>query len=457
MRLYNTRTRSVDDLVPREPGRVGLYVCGPTVYDVPHFGHARAAIVPDVLRRHLQDAGLQVLHVRNITDVDDKIIDRAAAAGQHPAAVAEEFSRAYEEQMAALRILPPHIVPRATGHIGEMVALIVRLIARGHAYAARSDVWFAVRTFEAYGALSGRKIDDLRSGARVTPDEAKRDPLDFALWKGAKAGEPSWPSPWGPGRPGWHIECSAMASTYLGDDFDIHAGGLDLVFPHHENEIAQSEAATGRPFARHWVHNGMVEIDGEKMSKSLGNFVTLAEAVADHGPDVVRALSLSVHYRSPVAYTREALEAAAAGLDRWRAFLRATAVLAPADATEESAATVAAARAALDEDLATPTVHALLHELTSAGNTHLTAGRTAQAAALRAALLRVSGVLGYALDTAADAAGAVGPLVEVVLALRQEARATKDWAAADRLRDALAAAGVVAEDGPDGVRWHLRS
>jgi cysteinyl-tRNA synthetase len=458
MRLYNTLTRSVDEVVPRDAGRFGMYVCGPTVQAPPHFGHARAALVPDVLRRFLEWTGIEVLHVRNVTDVEDKIITRAVEEGRHAMAVAEEYGRIYDEQMSLLGVLPPHIAPRATGHILEMIELIRQLIDGGHAYESGGDVFFAVRTFPGYGKLSGRRVDELVAGARVETDERKRDPLDFALWKTAKPAEPSWPSPWGDGRPGWHIECSAMAAKYLGVGFDLHTGGIDLVFPHHENEIAQSEAATGQPFARAWLHNGLLNIDGEKMSKSVGNVLSLAEALERHGGDVLRFFYLAAHYRSPVELSEERLAEAAAAVDRWRAFLRSTAGIAeePADRGEAQAAR-SAFRAALEDDLSTPQAHAALFELVSAGHHRLAQRDLAGAAAARDALDELTGVLGYDLGDAGGGSGTavVAPLVEALLELRAEARARKDFGAADAIRDRLSAAGVAVEDGPDGARWHL--
>jgi len=458
MRLSNTLTGQEEELVPRDEGRVALYVCGQTVQDVPHFGHARAAIVPDVLRRYLTWRGYQVFHVRNVTDIDDKIINRAKAEGVPSAEIAERYTRISEREMDRLGVLPPHVLPRATGHVIEMVELIEQLILGGHAYESGGDVFFAVRSFPGYGKLSGRDVDELRAGARVDPDERKRDPADFALWKAAKPGEPSWPSPWGPGRPGWHIECSAMARKYLGDGFDIHAGGMDLVFPHHENEIAQSEAGTGRTFARLWLHNGLLHIGNEKMSKSLGNFITLADALDRYGPDVLRMFYLQVAYRSPVDLSEERLEEARAGLERWRAFLRASEGLAD-DGSGKAEGDRVRERfvQAMEDDLATPRAQAVLFDAVTAGNQHLEAGRIREAAALAEAVRELAGVLGYRLteDVAGADAALVGGLVEELLALRAEARAARDWATSDRIRDRLAALGVVVEDRPDGPAWHL--
>jgi cysteinyl-tRNA synthetase len=456
MRLYNTLTRHVEELRLREPGRFGMYVCGPTVQAAPHFGHARAALVPDVLRRYLEWTGVDVLHVRNITDVEDKIIAKAVEEQRHPMAVAEEYSRIYEEQIGRLHVLPPHIVPRATGHIIEMIELIRVLVESGKAYPSGGDVFFAVRSFPEYGKLSNRNVDGLRAGARVETDERKRDPLDFVLWKAAKPGEPSWPSPWGHGRPGWHIECSAMAAKYLGTGFDLHTGGIDLQFPHHENEIAQSEAATGEPFARHWLHNGLLNLDGEKMSKSVGNVLSLADALADSGGDVLRFFYLAAHYRSPVELSPDRLAEAEAAVERWQSFLRAAARVGDAPADD---GTAAAARdafvAAMEDDLSTPKAHAVLFDLVSAGNQALEEGRRGVAAAARDMLAELTGVLGYELRPAGDDARVVAPLVEELLRLRADARARKDFAAADAIRDRLAAIGVVVEDSREGARWHL--
>ncbi len=455
MRLYNTLTRQVTEFVPRQAGRVGMYVCGPTVQDVPHFGHARAAIVPDVLRRYLEWSGHEVFHVQNITDVEDKIIARAEAEGRLAAEIAERYTRIWGEQIARLNVLPPHVVPRASGHIIEMIELIVRLIEVGAAYEASGVVLFSVRSFPEYGKLSGRDVDELRSGARVEPGEEKRDPLDFVLWKAAKPGEPSWLSPWGLGRPGWHIECSAMSTKYLGDGFDVHAGGLDLQFPHHENEIAQFEAATGRSFARWWVHNGLLTIDAVKMSKSLGNFITLGEALDRYGPGVLRIFFLSAHYRSPIDFSEARLVEAQAAYERLRTFVRTVGALEPAESTGQADDARARFRAAMDEDLGTPQAQAVLFDLVTTGHAHLAAGRKSEAAATRDALLELAGVLGYELGEAETATATLSPLVEELLALREEARVRRDFRTADRIRARIAEAGILVEDTPDGPRWHV--
>ena len=455
MQLFNTLTGQVEPLIPRDPGRVGIYVCGPTVQGPPHFGHARAQLVPDVLRRHLSWSGLDVYLVRNITDIEDKILAAAAAAGRTPASLAEHFTRVWEREIERLGVLPPDVVPRATGHIPEIQELITRLIERGAAYPSGGDVFFAVRAFDGYGKLSGREPDKLRVGARVAPDERKRDPLDFVLWKAAKPDEPQWSSPWGPGRPGWHIECSAMATRYLGAGFDIHMGGTDLQFPHHENEIAQWEAGTGTPFARMWVHNGMLTLDQAKMSKSVGNIISLSEAIDRYGAGTLRLFYLRAHYRSPIEFSEARLEEASAAHERLAAFVRSTEQLPPepGDAHDD---TRAAFRAALDDDLATPRALALLFDLVATGNHALEANRTAEAAAARTVVVELAGVLGFDLtQVGVSDDGLVDGLVAELLTLRSEARQQRDFATADRIRERLHKLGVEIEDSRDGPRWHL--
>jgi cysteinyl-tRNA synthetase len=314
IRLYNTLTRSKEPLRPRDAGRIGLYVCGPTVYDDAHIGHARAYVAFDVLFRFLRFAGFDVTYVRNYTDVDDKVIKRAAEAGTTPNELAERYIARYREDMARLRVLEPNVTPRVTEHIPEILALVKTLVDRGHAYQLDDGVYFSVRSYNGYGRLSGRRIDEMMSGARVDIDAKKQDPLDFALWKLAKTGEPAWDSPWGPGRPGWHIECSAMSLKYLGTGFDIHGGGMDLIFPHHENEIAQSVCATGSEFVRLWMHNGFVNVNKEKMSKSLGNFFTIRQAAEAVDPEAIRFFLLGTHYRAGAVRRRRRRGRLAQGL-----------------------------------------------------------------------------------------------------------------------------------------------
>jgi cysteinyl-tRNA synthetase len=472
LQLTNTYTRRKEPFVPRDEDRVGIYLCGPTVYGEPHIGNLRNVVVFDVLRRHLTASGYHVLYVRNITDVDDKII---AAAGHDPLrafVVAEHWTRVFDEVSAALGVLPPDIAPRASGHVPEMLALIARLADNGLAYQAGGDVFFPVGKWPDYGKLSGRDLAELRSGARVEVNPDKRDPLDFVLWKAAKPGEPSWDSPWGPGRPGWHIECSAMSTKYLGPGFDIHGGGEDLIFPHHENEIAQSEAATGEPFARYWLHNAFLELKGEKMAKSVGNVVSPRELLRRHRGVVLRYALLGAHYRSPLEFSEEVIADAAASYDRLATFatnaaraLRDSGGEPPASEAGEAPADPAGWRgrfqAALDDDLNVPAALAVLFDLVAEANpliVKLEQGDTSvgdQLADRFAIFLGLAGRLGFTpLDDLPDPA-AFRPLLDLLLDLRERARAARDFAAADAIRDRLAQAGIRVEDRPGGPRWHL--
>ena len=470
LQLHNTLTRRKEPFHPRDEGRVGIYLCGPTVYGETHIGNLRNVVVFDVLRRHLAASGYEVVYVRNITDVDDKII---AAAGNDPLRafiVAERWTRVYDEVTAALGTLPPDIAPRASGHVPEMLALIAGLLDHGLAYRAGGDVFFAVGKWPDYGRLSGRDLGELRAGARVEVNPDKRDPLDFALWKGAKPGEPIWDSPWGPGRPGWHIECSAMASKYLGAGFDIHGGGEDLIFPHHENEIAQFEGATGEPFARYWLHNAFLEVKGEKMAKSVGNVVSPRELLRRYRGVVLRFALLGAHYRSPVEFSDEALEDARASYDRLATFATNAARALPSDEEGGTAGGGAAGEeggwrerflAALDDDLNVPAALAVLFDLVAATNPLI--GRAERGDAPAAATLRtrlavfsdLAARLGFTplLDLPDQAA--FPAVLDLVLDLRERARAARDFAAADMVRDRLAAAGIRVEDRIGGPRWHL--
>jgi len=459
MELFTTLGRVRTTFRPRDPGKVAIYVCGPTVQADPHLGHGRSAVVFDVLVRYLRWLGNDVTYVRNVTDVDDKIIARAHAEGISTEEVAARSYAAFSAAYRALRVQEPTVEPRATEHVGGMIALIETLIDRAHAYVAGDDVYFAVRSYPEYGKLSRHDPDDLRAGARVEPGAHKRDPLDFALWKGAKPGEPTWDSPWGRGRPGWHIECSAMARHYLGDGFDIHGGGQDLIFPHHENEIAQSEAATGTTFARYWVHNGMVNLSGEKMSKSTGHLVDLREALDRYDPVALRLFYLRTHYRKPVEFSPEAVVDAEASLRRLWAFRRRVGVAAePPDP-----ALVERFRAALGDDLDVAGGLGVLFEVVREGNKRLDSGEPAGSfAAAYDAITDVLGIaepqvdvadLAPALDTLA-ARFRAEPGVDGLLARRARARRERDWTTADAIRDALAAIGIVVEDTPDGARWH---
>ncbi|MDQ3782891.1 MAG: cysteine--tRNA ligase [Actinomycetota bacterium] len=465
MDVFNTLGRRRQQFQPMQPGRVGIYVCGPTVQARPHVGHGRAAVAFDVVRRYLTWSGYEVVYVQNVTDIEDKIIAAAAAEGADPQVLAKRNAETFAAAYLRLGVRPPDIEPAATDHIAEMVELITTLIAAGHAYPAGGDVYYAVRSFDGYGRLSGRRLDDLIAGARIEPGEHKRDPLDFALWKAAKAGEPSWDSPWGVGRPGWHIECSAMAHRYLGDTFDIHAGGTDLIFPHHENEIAQSEAATGSPMARYWLHNGMVNLGGEKMAKSTGHVIDLIEALDTYEPQAVRLFYLRTHYRKPLDFTTAAIEDATASLDRLWAFRRRAS--APGS-TPAHPATIAAFRSAMDDDFDAAGGLGVLFEAVRIGNRLLDAGE--DAVPLVAAYDELAELLGLSevrggIDDLAEALRALGgrfglraetpeTVLTGLLEVRAAARDQQDWGTADAVRTALADLGIVVEDGTGGPRWH---
>ncbi|OLL74685.1 Cysteinyl-tRNA synthetase [Pseudonocardia sp. Ae168_Ps1] len=438
---------------------MSMYVCGATVQGLPHIGHVRSGLNYDVLRRWLGRSGYDVTLVRNVTDIDDKILRKSEAAGRPWWEWAATHERAFTAAYDALGCLPPSVEPRATGHITQMVELIERLIERGHAYAANGDVYFAVRTMPEYGTLSGQKVDDVHQGEGEAGD--KRDPLDFTLWKAAKPGEPSWLTPWGHGRPGWHLECSAMATAYLGPEFDIHGGGLDLVFPHHENERAQSHAA-GDPFARFWLHNAWVTMGGEKMSKSLGNTLAIEALLQRVRPIELRYYLVGPHYRSAIEYSDAALDEAVAAYRRVESFVNR--VRERHGLPEPSTELPAEFTAALDDDLGTPIALGAVHKLVREGNTALDAGDARTASQAASCVRATTGVLGLdplaaggAADNAGDAARqALGTLVESMLERRQAARAGRDFATADRLRDELLAAGIAVEDGAGGSTWTLK-
>ena len=461
LQIHNSLTRRKDPFQPIEPGKVRMYVCGMTVYDYCHLGHARVMVVFDVVYRYLRALGYEVTYIRNITDIDDKIIRRAAEAGEPMQALTERFIRAMHEDSDALGILQPTDEPRATAHMDEILAMIGTLIEKGLAYVAENgDVYYAVARFPGYGKLSGKDPQDLRAGSRVEVDEAKRDPLDFALWKSAKPGEPAWESPWGSGRPGWHIECSAMSTCALGSHFDIHGGGADLQFPHHENEIAQSEGATGEPFVNVWMHNGFVRVNEEKMSKSLGNFFTVREILQRFRPEEVRYFILTSQYRSPLNYDDEHLEQARAALTRLYTALRGVPDLAP-EAVDASVATPFVERfhAAMDDDFNTPEALAVLFDLVREVN-RIRADDPGAAAGPAAVLRRLGGILGILqedpelyLRGRADDGGMSDAQIESLVQARIAARAAKDWAEADRLRKLLSEAGIGLEDGPSGTAW----
>jgi cysteinyl-tRNA synthetase len=474
LRLFNTLANDKQDFVPLRPGRIGIYVCGITVYDLPHIGHARMLVAFDAVVRALRWTGWQVAYVRNWTDVDDKIILRAQERGEEPLHLSQRFIEECRRDMRALNILPADIEPKASDHIPEMVELIGKLIERGNAYPAGGDVYFAVRSFPQYGKLSKRNLDDLRSGARVEPGELKRDPPDFALWKATKPGEPqsvSWESPWGRGRPGWHIECSAMCQKYLGITFDVHGGGKDLVFPHHENEIAQSEAASGQELARCWLHNGFVTLDAEKMSKSLGNFRTVRDLLQHWDGEALRAFLLSTHYRHPINFT----ESAVADADRrveyfYESLAKAEAYLAQKKFNGEPRPVdehLQAFRDALEDDINTAEAMARVERVYGLLNARIDANAPpAEVAALLTTARTLSQVLGLAPRTPLDAirerrelaAGRKGidpRWVDERIAARIAARKAKDFAHADAIRDEVVARGVELRDGPRGTDWRV--
>ncbi len=459
LEIYNSLTREKVPFVPIEPGRVRMYVCGMTVYDLCHLGHARVMVVFDVVYRYLRALGLEVTYIRNITDIDDKIIRRAEERGEPIGDLTERFITAMHEDAEALGILPPTQEPRATAHMDEILEMIETLIAKGHAYRAdNGDVYYSVGSFEGYGKLSGKDPADLRAGARVEVGEAKRDPLDFALWKAAKPGEPAWASPWGPGRPGWHIECSAMSTCALGNHFDIHGGGADLQFPHHENEIAQSEGATGEPFVNLWMHNGFVRVNEEKMSKSLGNFFTVREILERYRPEEVRYFILTSHYRSPLNYDDEHLDNARGALTRFYTALRGL----PGSPRPEGTDTFRERfNAAMDDDFNTPEALAVLFDLVREIN-RVREDDPPRAAALGAELRALGGILGILQadpeaylrgEGLASAGGLADAEIEGLIAERIAARKARDWSRADAIRDRLAAAGILLEDTPAGTTW----
>ncbi len=459
MQIYNTMTRKKEELVPVTPGRISMYACGPTVYNFFHIGNARPFIVFDTLRRYLEYRGYQVTFVQNFTDIDDKMIRRANEEGITVKELGERFIEEYYVDADALGVERATINPRATEHIGDIIHLVETLIEKGNAYATEDgDVYFNVRSFPGYGKLSGQSVDDLESGARIDPGEQKKDPLDFALWKAQKPGEPAWESPWGMGRPGWHIECSAMSMNLLGDTFDIHAGGQDLVFPHHENEIAQSEAATGKPFANYWMHNGYININNQKMSKSLNNFFTVRDIAKEYDLQAVRLFMLGAHYRNPVNFSRDLIEQATAALARLRTARERLdeAQIAPTAAPEDEAFLLELAQykenfcGAMDDDLNTADAIGVLFELARATNTFVTVPRGQKAVEeARKVFSELTGVLGLLVHKKEEE---FPKEAEELLVARQAARKAKDWVEADRLRDALKDLGFAVEDTAQGPK-----
>ena len=484
VRFYDSKLRALVPLETRDEGRVAMYCCGPTVYNYIHVGNARTFVWFDAIRRYLDYRGYDVTYVMNYTDVDDKIIERANLEGIPPDGITKKYERAFEDDMAALGATPADIVCRATDHIELMVEAIQGLVDNGLAYAAEgkgngdsapggADVFFAVEKFDGYGSLSGRTLEDMRAGERIEPHEHKRHPLDFALWKSAKEGEPSWPSPWGPGRPGWHIECSVMSTKYLGMGFDVHGGASDLVFPHHENELAQAEGLAGtKPFVRHWLHAGLVQMDAEKMSKSLGNFVLAHDLVQRFDSEAIRYWMLAGSYRTQASFTDQALEDAAASYARWRTFSDSArhalgdAMPSPAGTrrpvTDESGdAYVDAFVTAMDDDFNSAGAFAVVHDLVKEGNRRLTALQAGgdeeknALASLVETFQELTGVLGFRFPTAGEQSGIVDSLLDFLLEMREDARAEKAYARSDAIRDRLAALGVTIEDTPSGPRWRV--
>ncbi len=466
LRIYNSLRRRKEDFVPLDPAKVGIYVCGMTVYDYCHIGHARVLVAFDVVRRYLLAQGYNVTFVRNITDIDDKIIARAAENGEAIDTLTARYISAMHEDAEALAVLPPDLEPRATDSIEIIIAMISALIEKGYAYqGSTGDVYYRVQEFAGYGRLSGKDISELQSGSRVAIEAAKEDPLDFVLWKLAKEGEPSWPSPWGAGRPGWHIECSAMSVDCLGKEFDIHGGGMDLQFPHHENEIAQACAATEGNFAHTWMHNGFVQINEEKMSKSLGNFFTVREVLAHYDPEVIRFFIIASHYRSPLNYSDAQLDNARAALERFYIALRGLPDVAINEA--QSADYLERFTCAMDDDFNTPEALEVMFEVAREINrlrqSDDEAGAAALAQVLSARMGSVLGVLQRDPDLflkgrqarQADGAGLSEIEIETLIAERNAARVARDWVEADRLRDLLATKGIVIEDGADGTSWRM--
>ncbi len=457
LKIYNNLTNQKEEFIPIEPGKVRMYVCGITVYDYCHIGHSRVYIVFDMVTRYLRHLGYDVTYIRNITDIDDKIIQRANENGEDFHALTERFIAAMHEDFERLGVLMPDIEPKATDNIPAILKMIEPLVDKGFAYQAdNGDVYFAVAKFDEYGKLSGKRIEDLRAGERVDVDQHKRDPMDFVLWKSAKPDEPFWESKFGKGRPGWHIECSAMSTEMLGNHFDIHGGGQDLQFPHHENEIAQSECCTGEKFVNYWMHNGFVRINEEKMSKSLGNFFTIRDVLKEYRAEEIRFFILSSHYRSPINYSDEQLNQSRTALERMYVALQGVAP----GAADENSEYLQRFEAAMNDDFNTADAMAVLFDLTRELNRAKKA-QGDQAPQLAAQLKKLGGLMGLLqadpdeyLKSAADADdGLSDEQIEQLIAERQQAKVDKDWGRADRIRDELTAAGIIIEDSPQGTRW----
>ena len=464
LRIYNTLTRKKEPFESLKSGQIDMYVCGPTVYDKAHVGHAMSTLVFDIVRRYLEYRGFRVRHVMNYTDVDDKIIQRANQEGKDPLKLAERYIHEYEQHIIDLNVLPATSYPRATEEIEQIISMIGGLIEKGHAYEAEGNVYFSVSSDPNYGKLSGRRLEDMQAGARIEVDERKRNPMDFALWKASKPGEPAWDSPWGPGRPGWHIECSAMSLHHLGEQIDIHGGGNDLIFPHHENEIAQTESLTGKPFARYWMHNGMLQLSGEKMSKSTGNLITVEQFLEEHNADVLRMMVLNSSYHNPLTFSDEVIEQAEHSLERLRSALR-PAISAPEQAPEsikqaleqQMLATQQGFRESMDDDFNTAGALGQLFDLVRATNQARDAGVDQATLILAQDILReLTGVLGLQLEKSEEVSGDIDPFVDLLVEVRQSLRDEKLWDLSDMLRDRLAELGVILEDSKEGTTWRWK-
>ncbi|MCL4559989.1 MAG: cysteine--tRNA ligase [Chloroflexi bacterium] len=461
LKIYSTLTRKKEEFTPLEPGKVKMYVCGPTVYAKAHVGHGMSALVFDVIRRYLEYRGYQVNHVQNFTDVDDKIILRAAQEKVDPFELGERYIHEFQDHLQRLNVLPATIYPRATREMPQITEMITELVQKGYAYQVDGDVYFRVRRDPEYGKLSGRKPDEMESGARIDVDPRKEDPLDFAVWKSARPGEPFWDSPWGKGRPGWHIECSAMNLHHLGEQIDIHGGGNDLIFPHHENEIAQTESLTGKPFARYWVHHGMLQLSGEKMSKSLGNLVSIEDFLAGHSGDALRFMVLNSGYRNPLTFTDEVIAQAERGLDRLRSGLRPAlpgAKGAPHESLKALGEQAEAARTgfveSMDDDFNSAGALGNLFELVRAINQVRDAGATAaELDEAQKLLSELTGVFGLRLEQEAAGEHPASAFIDLCIDLRAELRKQKLWALSDQVRDRLAQLGVILEDSKEGTTW----
>jgi len=461
IQIYSTLSRTKEPLKTLEPQKVSMYVCGPTVYDKAHVGHAMSVLVFDIIRRYLEYSGYEVRHAMNYTDVDDKIILRANAENIDPFDLAERYIDQFKQHLEDLNILPATIYPRATHEIDQIIEMVKGLIEKGNAYEAKGDVYFFVSSDDDYGKLSGRKLEDMQSGFRINVDERKETPMDFALWKASKPGEPSWDSPWGPGRPGWHIECSAMSLHHLGEQIDIHGGGNDLIFPHHENEIAQTECFTGKSFARYWVHNGMLQLSGEKMSKSLGNLVSIEEFLNEYEPDVLRLMVLNSSYRSPLTFNDETIGHAVRALTRLRSALR------PATGSQlemttrlpvQIQATQSGFTEAMDDDFNTAGALGHLFDLVRSINQARDMGASEEdLASAQKILIEMTGILGLQLDKQPETeVGEADSFIDLLLDVRQELRAQKLWALSDQIRDQLAELDVIIEDSREGATWRWK-